>query len=317
MGQDIELGMQTERNLSFFIPTYGREASLRNSIQSVLNNWKNIGQEQIIVSDNNDSDIAFTVVKEFSELSILYTTNNGNIGIDRNMLKFLSLCSSRYCWLLGDDDAIIEGAQELIDPFLNEDIDCIFLLNGEHIISFENSIHTINTDCDLDKVFNTFWDKVPFGNIIVNVERAKKVAQSGVIEKYIGTSHLYSSIVWELACSIHTTGKFGVINQQVLTTEEIKKTWVDNAVRIYLKEIPEWFKLLPEKLNNAISVSLKNYYQLIFNSYFIITYLKYADQDETNQRLVSSLIKDMPTKYQVKFKLYRMLFLFYKIIKNI
>ncbi|WP_300978457.1 glycosyltransferase family 2 protein [Flavobacterium sp.] len=297
-------------NFSFFIPTYKRDVSLRECISSIYKYW-NIEDLKIIISDNNETDIAKSVVEEFDLNYIVYSSNSTNIGIDRNMLQFLNLCKNKYCWLLGDDDSLNKKSYDLISPFLKENLDFIILLNDNFIKEFPDGVYDISNPNDAGKAFLAFWDKLPFGNVIINVQQAKCLDFKNDVEKYIGTSHAYSAVLWELALSPFSTGKFGVITTKTVNTIEVKKTWADSSVSIHLKEIPIWFELLPKSISSYTSKAYKKYLKLIFSPSFLLGYFHFIRQNKQNKHLFRKLLQNKPFIYIAKTYFAFLFFSFY------
>lgn len=302
-------------NFSFFIPTYKRAESLRICISSIFKYWK--GGKEIIISDNNEDDIAKNVVEKFDSDAIYYSSNKQNIGIDKNMLRFLELCKTRYCWLLGDDDSLNEKAYDSITPLLNDDLDFIILLNGIEVKGYESGIYDIS---DIDKVgnaFTSFWDKIPFGNIIVNVERAKKVDFDKCYSKYQGTSHAYSGVLWELTLSEFSSGKFGVVTTKNIEICDVIKTWTGSSVRIHFKEIPLWFELLPKSIEIYTDKAYKEYLNRICSPFSMLHFIGLCEPNEDIKKILESSISKMPFSYRINWFFADLLFPIYKGYKKI
>jgi len=300
---------------SFFIPTYKRAESLRICITSIFKYWE--GGKEIIISDNNEDDIAKNVVEKFDSDYIYYSSNMQNIGIDKNMLRFLELCKTRYCWLLGDDDSLNEKAYDSITPLLNDDLDFIILLNGIDVKGYESGIYDSS---DIDKVGNafiSFWDKIPFGNIIVNVERARKVDFDKCYLKYLGTSHAYSGVLWELALSEFSSGKFGVITTPNIEVCDVTKTWTDSSVRIHFKEIPLWFGLLPKSIKIYTDKAYKKYLNRICSPFSILYFIRFCEHNKDNKKILKCSIDKMPLSYKINWFFVDLLFPIYKRYKKI
>ena len=174
MGKIPELiNKEKKIDFSIFIPTYSREEPLKLTLESIFEHWKLESLDKIIISDNNECSLAFDVIQKFNPSIINYSKNNFNIGIDKNMLRFLNLCNSKYCWLLGDDDSLNTSSYNLIEPFLKMDFDFLILLDGNQITKYKTGIHTFKNINEIGRFFTYFWDKTPFGNIIINVDKAK------------------------------------------------------------------------------------------------------------------------------------------------
>lgn len=97
--------------LSICIPTCNRAEYLPVMLDSIFKQAVFDGVE-VVVSDNNSYDDTARVVKEYQALykNLFYYKNDINVGFDRNVLNCISRAKGRYCWLLGDDDALLPGS---------------------------------------------------------------------------------------------------------------------------------------------------------------------------------------------------------------
>ncbi len=109
--------------LSICIPTYNRAAFLGEALDSVIRQATD--EVEIVVSDNASTDNTEALVREYQARfpRIRYHKNPENLGADRNFLKVVELGEGEYCWLLGSDDALAEGAIAALLPLLgNADV---------------------------------------------------------------------------------------------------------------------------------------------------------------------------------------------------
>lgn len=98
--------------LSILIPTYNRSKSLLKNLylleKQILSN--NLKEEiNIVISNNMSSDNTDEVVCQFknqTQINIEYYVQKCNIGLEKNLLFTLSVASSTWVMLLGDDDYI-------------------------------------------------------------------------------------------------------------------------------------------------------------------------------------------------------------------
>ncbi|ASZ10114.1 glycosyltransferase [Chitinophaga pendula] len=109
--------------LSICIPTYNRSAYLIENITSIV---ERALKEQctdvleICISDNHspdDTEQAVAAFKATSPVKIVYKKQAQNLGPDMNFLDVINIASGKYCWYMGDDDRMKEGAISLV---LNE-----------------------------------------------------------------------------------------------------------------------------------------------------------------------------------------------------
>ena len=104
--------METKKKLTIAIPTYNRSAFLKQSLVRISKQIINLEKDiELIVSDNCSTDDTKEVVEEFIQcgLPIIYNRNISNIGMDGNFVYCFQNASSKYVWVLGDDDYLTEG----------------------------------------------------------------------------------------------------------------------------------------------------------------------------------------------------------------
>ena len=101
--------------ISICIPTYNRAACLQVLLDSIFSEKTPV---EICISNNASTDNTEKLVREYQNKyhNIVYFRSDNNVGFDRNCLQVVSLAHAEYCWLMGDDDRIKEGA---IDYILN------------------------------------------------------------------------------------------------------------------------------------------------------------------------------------------------------
>ena len=108
--------------ISFCIPTYNRKNFLIEALESI-NNQDGIedfkDKLEIVISDNASTDGTEEAVKEYakkSKVDIIYKKQDKNMGIDRNILNVVGMATGEYCWLMGDDDCIINtGVKKVLE----------------------------------------------------------------------------------------------------------------------------------------------------------------------------------------------------------
>lgn len=90
--------------LSICIPTYNRADVLEKTLANII--AQQIGQVEIIISDNASSDHTLEVVSKFFNYGIKYFNNKENYGLTYNLIKSLELATSEFAVLLSDEDDI-------------------------------------------------------------------------------------------------------------------------------------------------------------------------------------------------------------------
>lgn len=111
--------------ISVMIPVYNMDKTIRETIESVLNqSYKNF---EIIVQDNDSHDDTSRIVKSFSDSRIKYFKNNANIGYANNLIAGKKNCQGDILYFLGADDVLCKNAlMETNEAFsLDDDIGAV------------------------------------------------------------------------------------------------------------------------------------------------------------------------------------------------
>lgn len=125
--------------LSICIPTYNRSEYLQKCLQSIEIQLEEKPHLQnlveIVISDNHSTDTTKEVVDEFIHKfsHIKYVVNEKNVGFDLNILNVVKNASGDYCWYLGDDDIIINGALSFVCEIIFAHKYDIICIEAEHL----------------------------------------------------------------------------------------------------------------------------------------------------------------------------------------
>ena len=102
--------------IDILIPTFNRCSFLKKNLQHLSQQISSSGYQDnfnIIISDNASQDDTETIVRDFIRknqiINVRYYRNELNIGLEKNMVKLLSLAVSDYILWIGDDDDLAEG----------------------------------------------------------------------------------------------------------------------------------------------------------------------------------------------------------------
>jgi len=106
------------KNLSITIPVFNGVKTIKKTLDAIVNN-KNV---DIVISDNCSDDGTKEILKayatNFSNVKINF--NPVNIGFDNNLMKCVELCTTKYVWLLTDDDLIKDNAVAIVDKIIED-----------------------------------------------------------------------------------------------------------------------------------------------------------------------------------------------------
>ena len=105
-------------NLTIAIPIWRRPNLLDATLNSIFKQNKICN---VLLIDDSVSNINSSVIKKYKILSkkkninfsVIY--NKKNIGIDENIKKCINSVKTKYIWLLGEDDLLINGSLNMLD----------------------------------------------------------------------------------------------------------------------------------------------------------------------------------------------------------
>lgn len=111
--------------LSICIPTYNRSRLLRQMLAVLCGQIKAVPTDDVVIyiSDNSSPDNTRQVVAEFEKQSgvrVVYSRNETNEGISKNLLKVMAMGKGRFVWPLGDDEIVAENAVSNLVKVLRE-----------------------------------------------------------------------------------------------------------------------------------------------------------------------------------------------------
>ena len=107
--------------LTFFIPTYKRADTLKDTLNSIQNNHLNISY-QILIIDNSanfekDNKVR-ELINQYPSLPIDYYINKENLGMEGNWNQGLLLSKSEYVSFVHDDDLISSDYERFISQII-------------------------------------------------------------------------------------------------------------------------------------------------------------------------------------------------------
>jgi len=216
--------------LSICIPTYNRAAFLGEALDSVIR--QSTDEVEIVVSDNASTDNTEALVREYQArfARIRYHKNPENLGSDRNFLKVVELGEGEYCWLLGSDDALADGAIAAMLPLLG-DAD-VYLMDRTNMSFAMDQILVAHErflgappgttyDCrNLVELSNYFRDALHIGSFFsfmsaLVVRRSVWQAQP-IIDELMGSAWIHAVRVFQMmqaGARVHYIGRPLVLNR--------------------------------------------------------------------------------------------------------
>jgi glycosyltransferase involved in cell wall biosynthesis len=99
--------------LTIYIPTFNRKECLSRLLKILFNEIDSLkGYDQLIkvhVSDNCSTDGTRSLLESQDKLYFTFSIFDKNVGADENIRNSLNLCTTKFLWILGDDDFPMPG----------------------------------------------------------------------------------------------------------------------------------------------------------------------------------------------------------------
>lgn len=137
--------MCTNKILTIAIPTYNRCFYLQESLTRILKQVAGLHHKiDILVSDNNSSDGTQDMVLKLisNGAAIRYNRNPQNLGMDGNFVFCFKNSVSKYTWLLGDDDLLLDNTLSRLVKLLDDnDFGLVHLSDISNIGNMEVEVY--------------------------------------------------------------------------------------------------------------------------------------------------------------------------------
>lgn len=289
--------MEYKKKLTIAIPTYNRAGFLKQSLERISKQI--VGHEkdiELIVSDNCSTDDTKSVVSGFVEngVPIIYNRNAVNKGMDGNFVYCFQNATSKYVWVLGDDDYLIEGTiSRLLD----------IMDSGEYgLIHLKNSLeHSIDNNF-VSKTFDNHSEFVGDISFMItfisaNIVRTKYVEKIN-FDKYLGT--YFTLIPVYLTAAVEENENLMVYARTMDTAADavtnggyhIFEVFVTNYLKILKEYIPHlgyvwyekekfrlcrrflygWMKRLLINKNHGLRFKTDNWFKILIKKYWYEPY---------------------------------------------
>jgi glycosyltransferase involved in cell wall biosynthesis len=110
--------------LSIVIPTRERVETLASAIETALDQRSR--RFEVIVGDNHSQDGTRRLVEAVADPRVRYVDSGSRVSMSDNWEHALRHAAGRYVLYIGDDDAIVPGAIDRLEPLLEEGAGAIF-----------------------------------------------------------------------------------------------------------------------------------------------------------------------------------------------
>ena len=323
--------------LSICIPTYNREKYLKELLDCILNQLKDIEDDvvEICVSDNSSTDNTQSMILEYQQKynNITYFRWDKNMGADMNYLKVVEIAHGKYCWFFGSDDLMADGAIKKMLEEIKEKCD-IYLCN--------------RYECDINmNVFGKtdfFYKNIPskifkFSDTVSRIKYLKCVKGLGGVFSYLsaivfkkeqwdsikydtsftGTAYAHSYILLSIINKNNTTFKISD-EYLVMNRNENDSFLINGYVNRIKLDFDGYKKLFTVVFKDNKKIA--DYYKVILKyqySYYILSSI-YEKFNIDDKKILLSFIKETHCVFFIViislcFRVYRLFFK--KILKKL
>jgi len=286
--------MKENKILTIAIPTYNRAPFLEKSLERITNQLKGFEDKvELLISDNSSSDNTGEVVRKFIDqgIELKYNRNVINLGMDGNFVYCFQNATSKYIWILGDDDYLVEETiPKLLNLIDSGNYGLIHLDNNKKYIT-ETKIYS-----DTTKFVGDISFMITF--ISANIVQTKYVPQID-FDKYLGTYftlipvYLTAAIeepnnlmvyfpVMEAPADDARNGGYNIFEVFVTNYLNILKEfrfslgyiWYESEkYKLCRKFIYGWMHRLLINSNHGLRFKTDNWFNIIFKKYWYEPYL--------------------------------------------
>lgn len=230
--------------LSICIPTYNRGKMLTDTLNTLLPQIKPY-RIPIFISDNASSDNTIKLLEKFKLESnynhIYYATKAENEGFDKNVIDVVSMSSSKYVWLLGDDDLICDGAIEAIMHNLSSGYQLLIINASTNNYDYSEQIEEkrLNITCNQvyevdqhEKLFKDVASYVTFvGSLVIN----RAMWNTIPYDQFLGSDFVHCAIIFRYIIG----HKALVIAEPYIKIRLQNSNWITRKFSIWMVKWPK------------------------------------------------------------------------------
>lgn len=193
--------------LSICIPTLNRPKLLKSTLESIFKCNKS-SIEVVIIDGSKNNNTKDLIYSEYKNKNISYykesnaTKKPSNQGFDRACNLAVEKAKSKYCWLLTDDDLIVDGSIDIILEKIKKNYDLILTssvikdetLTKTYVISRPKiSKDIIFKPSQMDKFAKIINDQLTYvGCLIIK----KSIWMSLNRSKFFGTGFIHVGVIF-------------------------------------------------------------------------------------------------------------------------
>lgn len=254
--------------LSICIPTYNRGIYLNSSLQSIFKQIEGNKLVEVIVSDNQSTDDTHNIIQPYLKYdNFTYNQQQINVGMSKNIMHVVSLAKGEFCWLVGDDDFIIQGVIDELVRLIqtNKDIDFYYAtptgLPLDEYKSFSGVYDTTNyTKTNIlpplsieilpnwERLISPKYSIIFMGELMAGIFRTNVWRSYRLVPEGEFLSNLESSYVF---CVVYANTFFGkkaaYISTPLILALDGAREWMDRLGYILIVQVKNLLDLYKEK----------------------------------------------------------------------
>ncbi len=249
MGQDLlrsemSRAAGSPKLLSFCIPTFNRAKYLEQTLGSIL---PQVGTDiEVVVSDNCSTDGTEEMMRSYLEKypCIRYSSNEANLGPDRNLLRCVERATGEYVWFFGSDDLLREGAVEAVRQRITGGASrpTLIYLNHEIIDNQGQMLIKSKIGCEEDREFTDARACVAqlglnLGFLAAVVLRRDLCLQAARNEDFVGSRWNHFHLV---LCSLLAGGSVQYVGRPLVQARRSLSTEYDHTEQ-FVKQVNRIF----------------------------------------------------------------------------
>lgn len=281
------MASETRKLLTIGIPTYNRSCYLKECLDHICPQLTE--EVQLIVRDNcsNNYDF-FTFIKIYEkEYGVISVQNKINVGGDANVAKLFEYCETKWLWVIGDDDYILDGAVNKVLEMIKQNPDAIYVKFNS---IFEGETVGIKGFANAMRPYSAFAYSFFTSECINNIEQTKdyiywhyqslstRCPQIIRVMKYLvdhqeGKCVFYRDLLLEIHGSDLTWSRFDIVPYQSIIFDYFRKQRKILRNNVFKEIVGYCFVFI-----DSAEISWKDkwyYYRLYVNKFGLINILRF------------------------------------------
>jgi glycosyltransferase involved in cell wall biosynthesis len=292
--------------------TYKRPDFLRSQLKSLLK--QTFTNFQIIISDNDTSASAESIVKEINDPRISYECNGENLGMIASFNKSIKKARSKYIVTITDDDPVDSSMLADFHRIISEYPGYSIYL-GCHRKTGKDAIEVFKNKDYLFQILHPALTK--------NLLWSSGIIKTSVVQGFggipdFGSPHFADHAL--LALSGKETGGV-LINKMYSSLSSHNENFSKKNFELYYIGCLEFYKFITQNFDKSFYIKGKNnallrhlYRWFIANSFSLRKYFTYKNRDTEIIMQISDFsekIMKIPFMRNVRFKYYFKVFIFF------